>query len=134
MEQIISKMKTEQGKCRPGMDMLGMDYVFTQPPAYHRTKRQRDSAGIGADKCHMFTTSYVMSSRRFHKHLAQLKQYYECQRLLLTEQKRDHVCLPGPNGKKDTPGSIMVPTPIIHGPWMLRAELRQCEDGILRGL
>ena len=42
VEDLIQKMRSEQGNCRPGVEMLSLDYVFTQPSNFHRRKRPRN--------------------------------------------------------------------------------------------
>ena len=129
VEDIIRNMKTDQGRCRPGVDMLTLDYRFTQPPSYHRGKRQRDGLGLGPDKNAMVTTSYIMNARRFMKYVMQSKVQYDCLRTMQTTQRKEIVCRPGMK-KKELQGSPAVAVMIIHGAFMLVPDSRFTEQSL----
>ena len=129
VEELIQKMKSEQGNCRPGVEMLTLDYVFTQPASFHRRKRSRDNGAIPPT-----TTAYIMSGNKWAKRLLQVKHMYECQRELHSEQLKDRLTGGARVGMKksaDESRSVLA-TLVVEAPWMLTPDCPLiCDNGQL---
>ena len=129
VEELIQKMKSEQGNCRSGVEMLTLDYVFTQPASFHRRKRGREGAAVPPT-----TTAYIMSGKRWAKRLLQVKHMYECQRELHSEQLKDRLTTgyrPGMKKTNEESRSVLA-TLVVEAPWMLTPDCPLiCDDGRL---
>ena len=131
VELMIRNMKTEQGRCRPGVEMLGPDYWFTQPPTFHRSRRIGGDGSQGGGKRAMYTTTYIMSARRFAKYMQSQRQHFECQRTMQNGERKEFVCRPGLKRKEAT-ATPFVAHPIIHGAWMLMPDTHLLDRIIVR--
>jgi hypothetical protein len=123
VEDLIRNLKSEDGNCRPGVEMLNLDYIFTQPANFSRRKRDRRATSATETNTLLpMTTTYVLSAKRWAKRLLQLKKQYECTREIDNEQRRSRIIACSRPKKTDHEGRIAIPILVIEGPWMLPAE------------
>lgn len=118
VETMIHKMKKEHGRCQPGVEMVRIeDYVFVQPTTLHRTKRQRRATTGDQRSSVAFTTSAVMSEKRFFRYVEANVQQFLCDRRKQDEQRKDLLCRPGVRQAPPATNTA-VATLIISAAWM----------------
>jgi hypothetical protein len=120
VEDMIRTMKSEQGDCRPGVEMLNLDHDFVQPESTHRRKRGTGEGGVKPP----VTTPYVMKESRFERRVLIHKEVHDCQRALHSEMKKANLtamCRPG-GRKTDDEGRVAMAIFVIHAFWMNKAD------------
>lgn len=122
VEDMIGRLRARQGSCRPGVELLTLDYSFVQPKSLTRKRRTGEQGAPPP------VTTAIISGRRWLKRLRKAKELYDCQRRLHTEgDARRLACAIGQRntavkGQGDGAGRAQVPTIVIEAPWGLVAD------------
>lgn len=119
VEDLLNKLRARQGSCRPGVELLGLDYSFVQPKSLSRKRRHN-----GDQSAPPPVTTAVISARRWMRRMRKAKHLYDCQRRLHTEEEARRAgavaCAPARRaGDQSGGGRVHVPILVIEAPWGL---------------
>jgi hypothetical protein len=116
VEELLDSLKSRQGNCRPGVELLTMEHVFVEPRTF---QKKRGPDGKRISNAPPVSTTYTMNGKKWAQRLRDSMKQFECHRTLHSEQKRAELnCRT--NRKTASEGRTQVPILVIEAPWMLK--------------
>lgn len=127
VEDMLQKHRNQQGVCRPGVELLTLNYTLKQ--VHSLAKRRKLGAGSASSMSAQppGTTTAIMTSIEWSRSIQEAKRLYDCQRKLQTASvaQRAGACSrkqASHDTQSDTTPMLVVPTLVIEAPWGMIAD------------